>query len=97
MKTNTIKHIERSDYVNMGPIRLRQPLPSQEIDMVDPFILLHHYGPYHISEEHNPFDLGPHPHRGFETVSPAEGYLSKLTNEISGHLHAADLQRGVPA
>lgn len=69
MKINTIKTIGRSDFVNMGPIRLRQPLPNQKIDMVDPFILLHHYGPYHISEEHNPFDLGPHPHRGFEPIT----------------------------
>ncbi|WP_339917883.1 pirin family protein [Yeosuana marina] len=69
MKTNTIKTIGRSDFVNMGPIRLRQPLPTQQIDIIDPFILLHHYGPYHISEEHNPFDLGPHPHRGFEPIT----------------------------
>jgi len=69
MKTNTIKQIGRSDFVNMGPIRLRQPLPTQQIDMVDPFILLHHYGPYSISPESNPFDLGPHPHRGFEPVT----------------------------
>tara|TARA_R110000868_G_scaffold299242_3_gene559482 strand:- start:17 stop:895 length:879 start_codon:yes stop_codon:yes gene_type:complete len=69
MKTNTIKTIGRSDFVNMGPIRLRQPLPTQKIEMIDPFILLHHYGPYHISEEHNPFDLGPHPHRGFEPIT----------------------------
>ena len=51
MKLNTIKKIGRSDFVNMGPIRLRQPLPTQKIDMIDPFILLHHYGPYQISEE----------------------------------------------
>jgi redox-sensitive bicupin YhaK (pirin superfamily) len=69
MNINTIKIIERSDFVNMGPIRLRQPLPTQKIEMIDPFILLHHYGPYHISEEHNPFDLGPHPHRGFEPIT----------------------------
>ncbi|WP_411768777.1 pirin family protein [Winogradskyella sp. A3E31] len=69
MKQNTIKRIGRSDFVNMGPIRLRQPFPKQSIDMIDPFILLHHYGPYKISEEHNPFDLGPHPHRGFEPVT----------------------------
>jgi len=37
--------------------------------MIDPFILLHHYGPYEISAENNPFDLGPHPHRGFEPVT----------------------------
>jgi redox-sensitive bicupin YhaK (pirin superfamily) len=69
MNINTIKIIERSDFVNMGPIRLRQPLPTQKIEMIDPFILLHHYGPYHISEEHDPFDLGPHPHRGFEPIT----------------------------
>ncbi len=69
MKVNTIKNIGRSYFVNMGPVRLRQPLPTREIDTIDPFILLHHYGPYEISEEHNPFDLGPHPHRGFEPIT----------------------------
>ena len=66
---NTIKKIGTSEFVNMGPIRLRQPLPTRAIDMIDPFILLHHYGPYEISEDHNLFDLGPHPHRGFEPVT----------------------------
>ncbi|MEM6517274.1 MAG: pirin family protein, partial [Bacteroidota bacterium] len=66
---NTIKNIGKSDFVNMGPIRLRQPLPNGAIDMIDPFILLHHYGPYEISEQNNPIDLGPHPHRGFEPVT----------------------------
>lgn len=69
MKLNTIKNVGRSDFVNMGPIKLRQPLPTQEIDMVDPFILLHHYGPYEIDKDNNPFDLGPHPHRGFEPIT----------------------------
>ncbi|MEC3907967.1 pirin family protein [Tamlana sp. 2201CG12-4] len=69
MKLNSIKTLGRSDYVNMGPIRLRQPIPTQSIDRVDPFILLHHYGPYEVSEQNNPFDLGPHPHRGFEPVT----------------------------
>jgi redox-sensitive bicupin YhaK (pirin superfamily) len=32
-------------------------------------LLLHHYGPYAISEFNNPFDLGPHPHRGFEPIT----------------------------
>ena len=69
MKLNTIKRVGRSDMVNMGPIRLRQLLPTQQIEMVDPFILLHHYGPYEINEKSNPFDLGPHPHRGFEPIT----------------------------
>lgn len=70
MKTqNTIQHIVTSPLVNMGPIKLRQPLPAEGIENVDPFLLLHHYGPYAISEFNNPFDLGPHPHRGFEPIT----------------------------
>ena len=69
MKLNTIKRAGKSHFVDMGPIRLRQPFPTQHIEMIDPFVLLHHYGPYEISETNNPFDLGPHPHRGFEPVT----------------------------
>ncbi|MDA9316410.1 pirin family protein [Polaribacter sp.] len=65
----SIQHSIASSFVNMGPIRLRQPLPSAGVENVDPFILLHHYGPYAISEFNNPFDLGPHPHRGFEPIT----------------------------
>ncbi|WP_347174761.1 pirin family protein [Polaribacter uvawellassae] len=70
MKTyKSIKHLGESPLVNMGPIRLRQPIPTAEVENVNPFILLHHYGPYAISEFNNPFDLGPHPHRGFEPIT----------------------------
>lgn len=69
MKQNSIKTIGRSDFVNMGPIKLRQPIPTSQIEMIDPFVLLHHYGPYTIDEMNNPFDLGPHPHRGFEPIT----------------------------
>ncbi len=70
MKTlKTIKNKVGSPLVNMGPIRLRQPLPTEGIEQVDPFLLLHHYGPYAISAFNNPFDLGPHPHRGFEPIT----------------------------
>lgn len=65
----TIAHKVGSPLVSMGPIRLRQPIPAEGIEMVDPFLLLHHYGPYAISAFNNPFDLGPHPHRGFEPIT----------------------------
>ncbi len=68
-KIKTIQKVSDSPMVNMGSIRLRQPIPNQGIEQVDPFILLHHYGPYAISEFNNPFDLGPHPHRGFEPIT----------------------------
>ena len=65
----SIKQLARSPLVDMGPIRLRQPIPSEELQQMDPFLLLHHYGPYAISAFNNPFDLGPHPHRGFEPIT----------------------------
>ncbi|MGK0412524.1 MAG: redox-sensitive bicupin YhaK (pirin superfamily) [Polaribacter sp.] len=68
-KYKTVQHKVASPMVNMGPIKLRQPLPTEGIENVDPFLLLHHYGPYAISEFSNPFDLGPHPHRGFEPIT----------------------------
>ena len=69
MKRASVKQLGMSPFVNMGPIELRQPIPTGQIEMVDPFVLLHHYGPYKISSESNPFDLGPHPHRGFEPIT----------------------------
>jgi len=68
-KKSTVNKVGRSDFVMMGDIRLRQPLPTNKIDNVDPFLLLHHYGPFEISSRHNPLDLGPHPHRGFEPAT----------------------------
>ncbi|MFL0084014.1 pirin family protein [Tenacibaculum maritimum] len=58
-----------SPLVNMGVIKLRQPLPNKHIENIDPFLLLHHYGPYVISEFSNPFGVGAHPHRGFEPIT----------------------------
>lgn len=69
MKNNSIKKTGASNFVNMGPIKLRQPIPTETIGLIDPFVLLHHYGPYPINEFNNPFDLGPHPHRGFEPIT----------------------------
>lgn len=65
----SIQHKVDSPLVNMGPIKLRQPLPTKGIENLDPFLLLHHYGPYAINQFNNPFDLGPHPHRGFEPIT----------------------------
>lgn len=69
MKTNSIKEIGRSDFIAMDGVRLRQPFPTEKIEQIDPFLLLHHYGPYEINEYNNPMDLGPHPHRGFEPIT----------------------------
>ena len=54
----------------MGGMPIRQPLPTQNVQQVDPFLLLHHANikaPSHI--EPDDAGVGPHPHRGFSPVS----------------------------
>ncbi len=72
---------------------VRRPLPSEELEMVDPFLLI---------DEMGPVDYGPgeavgapdHPHRGFETVTYA--LAGEFEHEDSaGHrgvLRAGDVQ-----
>lgn len=56
--------------VDMGGFPVRQPLPTQKVEQVDPFLLLHHAdikAPRHI--EPDDAGIGPHPHRGFSPVT----------------------------
>ncbi len=67
--------------VNMGGIIVKQALPKQSVQQVDPFLLLHH-----ATFTFNEFvpaikqGIGPHPHRGF----------SPVTFVINGEVHHRD-------
>jgi redox-sensitive bicupin YhaK (pirin superfamily) len=47
----------------------RRPLPGRGVDQVDPFLFLNHHGPQVYRPRNNGLPFGPHPHRGFETVT----------------------------
>jgi redox-sensitive bicupin YhaK (pirin superfamily) len=54
----------------MGGFPVRQPFPTQSLDQIDPFLLLHHADiktQRHIDPGHA--GVGPHPHRGFSPVT----------------------------
>ena len=54
----------------MGGLPVRQPLPTQQVAQVDPFLLLHHADvkvPTTVKPDHA--GVGPHPHRGFSPVT----------------------------
>jgi len=54
----------------MGGLPIRQPFPTQRVEQIDPFLLLHHADvkvPKHIEPDHG--GVGPHPHRGFSPVT----------------------------
>lgn len=47
----------------------RRPVPGPRLDQVDPFLFLNHHGPQTYPPGNNGLPFGPHPHRGFETVT----------------------------
>lgn len=47
----------------------RRPLPGPGLPQVDPFLFLNHHGPQTYPPNNHGLPFGPHPHRGFETVT----------------------------
>jgi redox-sensitive bicupin YhaK (pirin superfamily) len=69
MATRTIKRQHpayRDDIADLSTIR---PLPGPDLDQIDPFIFLNHHGPQVYPPRNRGLPFGPHPHRGFETVT----------------------------
>ncbi len=69
MKQRTFNIYNELQHFNIGPFRVKQPLPNSKVEQLSPFLLLHHAGP----TDHQPGEikarLSPHPHRGFEPVT----------------------------
>lgn len=66
----TIKNIITAQKVNMGGHYLDQPLPSKELDYIDPFLLIHHWeSTLPGGQKQSDVGVGPHPHRGFSPVT----------------------------
>lgn len=60
-------HPARRD--DIADLVTRRPLPGDGIDQVDPFLFLNHHGPQVYPPGNGGLPFGPHPHRGFETVT----------------------------
>jgi redox-sensitive bicupin YhaK (pirin superfamily) len=54
---------------DIGDLSTRRPLPGPGLPQVDPFLFLNHHGPQTYRPGNGGLPFGPHPHRGFETVS----------------------------
>ncbi|HET9019913.1 MAG TPA: pirin family protein, partial [Acetobacteraceae bacterium] len=53
----------------IGDLTTRRPLPGPALDLLDPFLFLNHHGPQTYPPNNHGLPFGPHPHRGFETVT----------------------------
>ena len=69
---------------DIGDLVTRRPLPGPRVEQVDPFLFLNHHGPQTYRPGNRGLPFGPHPHRGFETVTfILEGELTHL--DSGGH------------
>jgi len=69
----------------------RRPLPGPGLQQVDPFLFLNHHGPQVYPPNNRGLPFGPHPHRGFETVTFI--LQGELTHQDSGG-HASVIHAG---
>ncbi|HEY0011674.1 MAG TPA: pirin family protein [Allosphingosinicella sp.] len=54
---------------DIGDLVTRRPVPGPGIEHLDPFLFLNHHGPQTYPPNNRGLPFGPHPHRGFETVT----------------------------
>jgi redox-sensitive bicupin YhaK (pirin superfamily) len=64
-----LQNIHPSYPNNIGGFIGRQPLPGPQIERVGAFLIVGHIGPQTHPPGNPGLPFGPHPHRGFETVS----------------------------
>ena len=94
MQPRTLKHLHPGYRDDIADLTTRRPLPGPGLDQLDPFLFLNHHGPQIYPPGNRGLPFGPHPHRGFETVTfILEGDLAHL--DSGGHesvIHAGGVQ-----
>ena len=65
----SIKKIHKAEYRPIADLITYSPMPTQDLQMIDPFLFLNHHGPQKYPPNNNGLPFGPHPHRGMETVT----------------------------
>lgn len=84
MSSRTVKALHLAYRDDIGDLVTRRPLPGPGLPQLDPFLFLNHHGPQTYPPNNGGLPFGPHPHRGFETVTfILEGELAHL--DTGGH------------
>ncbi|CAN5160560.1 pirin family protein [soil metagenome] len=64
-----INKIHKAEYRPIADLKTYSPMPTRDLQMIDPFLFLNHHGPQTYGPNNNGMPFGPHPHRGMETVT----------------------------
>jgi redox-sensitive bicupin YhaK (pirin superfamily) len=84
MATRSVRKQYKAIRDDIGDLHTWRPLPNGEISQIDPFLFLNHHGPQVFPPHNHGLPFGPHPHRGFETVTfIVEGSLTH--RDTAGH------------
>lgn len=84
MPNRTVKATHAAYRDDIADLVTRRPLPGPAVPQVDPFLFLNHHGPQVYAPHNRGLPFGPHPHRGFETVTfTLEGSLAH--SDSGGH------------
>lgn len=79
MTPRTVKRQHPAVRDDIADLRTIRPLPGPDVEQIDPFLFLNHHGPQTYPPRNHGLPFGPHPHRGFETVTfILEGELAHL-------------------
>jgi len=82
MRTVIQKH--RAVNAPIADLVTYRAIPTPSVEYLDPFLFLNHHGPQVYRANNRGLPFGPHPHRGFETVTfILEGDI--LHKDSSGH------------
>lgn len=89
MKLKNIEAVHPAIAAHMPGLSTWRAMPTQHIEWLDPFLFLNHHGPDHFPPFNRGLPFGPHPHRGFETLTyilkgelvhqDTSGYKSRIT------------------
>ena len=69
MTSKTIKRAHPAMRDDIADLTTRRPVPGRDVEQIDPFLFLNHHGPQVYAPRNRGLPFGPHPHRGFETVT----------------------------
>ena len=69
MSDKQLKRLHPAQRDDIGDLMTQRPLPGPHLDQIDPFLFLNHHGPQVYPPANRGLPFGPHPHRGFETVT----------------------------
>ena len=84
MSERTILRLHPALRDDIGDLVTRRPVPGPGVDHVGAFLFLNHHGPQTYPPGNRGLPFGPHPHRGFETVTfILEGELAHT--DSAGH------------